>query len=44
VRLLRDIGMTALDLLPGPKWLLTRQFMGLNGRLPRLSRGLGLND
>jgi 2-octaprenyl-6-methoxyphenol hydroxylase len=44
VRLLRDIGMTALDLLPGPKWLLTRQFMGLNGRLPRLSRGLGLDD
>ncbi|MEJ1437246.1 MAG: 2-octaprenyl-6-methoxyphenyl hydroxylase [Candidatus Sedimenticola sp. (ex Thyasira tokunagai)] len=39
VRLLRNLGMVALDLMPGPKHLLTRQFMGLNGRLPRLSRG-----
>lgn len=42
VRLLRNAGMLALDLLPGPKQLLTRQFMGLNGRLPRLSRGKSL--
>jgi len=42
VRALRDAGMLALDLLPPVKRLLTRQTMGLAGRLPRLARGLPL--
>ena len=37
---LRDIGLIGLDLLPGLKQGVARQFMGLRGRLPRLSRGL----
>ncbi|MCB1760291.1 MAG: 2-octaprenyl-6-methoxyphenyl hydroxylase [Gammaproteobacteria bacterium] len=41
VRALRDLGMLALDLAPPLKNLLTRQFMGLNGRLPGLARGSG---
>ncbi len=44
VRLARNLGLVALDLLPPAKRLLTRQFMGVNGRLPRLSRGLPLHD
>ncbi|HEB96457.1 MAG TPA: 2-octaprenyl-6-methoxyphenyl hydroxylase [Sedimenticola thiotaurini] len=44
VRLARNLGLVALDLLPPAKELLTRQFMGVNGRLPRLSRGLPLHD
>ena len=43
VRLARNLGLVALDLMPGAKRLLTRQFMGVNGRLPRLSRGLPLD-
>jgi 2-octaprenyl-6-methoxyphenol hydroxylase len=43
LRLGRNLGMLALDLLPGAKRQLTRQFMGLNGRLPRLARGLSLD-
>jgi 2-octaprenyl-6-methoxyphenol hydroxylase len=43
VRLGRNLGMLALDLLPGAKRELTRRFMGLSGRLPRLSRGLPLD-
>jgi 2-octaprenyl-6-methoxyphenol hydroxylase len=42
LRLARNLGLVALDLLPPAKRLLARQFMGLNGRLPRLSRGLPL--
>jgi len=42
VRVARNLGLLALDLLPPAKRLLTRQFMGINGRLPRLSRGLPL--
>jgi len=38
--LARDLGLLALDTLPGVKHLVVRQFMGLNGRLPRLARGL----
>ncbi len=43
LRLGRNLGLLALDLLPGAKRQLTRQFMGLSGRLPRLSRGLPLD-
>jgi 2-octaprenyl-6-methoxyphenol hydroxylase len=39
---LRNLGLLALDLTPAAKQLLTRQFMGLGGRLPRLARGLPL--
>ena len=42
LRVARDLGMLALDVLPPAKRLLTRRFMGINGRLPRLSRGLSL--
>jgi 2-octaprenyl-6-methoxyphenol hydroxylase len=41
VRAVRDLGMLALDLAPPLKNFLTRQFMGLNGRLPGLARGVG---
>ncbi len=39
---LRNTGLLALDLLPGLKPGVARQFMGMRGRLPRLSRGLPL--
>jgi len=42
VRVARNLGMVALDLASPVKHLVTRQFMGLNGRLPRLSRGFDL--
>jgi len=42
VRIGRGVGMLALDLAPPVKRFWTRQFMGINGRLPRLARGLGL--
>ncbi len=42
VRMLRNLGMLALDAAPLGKSLLARQFMGLNGRLPKLSRGISL--
>jgi 2-octaprenyl-6-methoxyphenol hydroxylase len=42
LRLARNLGLLALDVLPPAKRLLTRGFMGSNGRLPRLSRGLSL--
>lgn len=38
--LARDVGMTALDLLPGLKRRLIARAMGVSGRLPRLARGL----
>ena len=43
VRLARNMGMLGLDVAPTLKHFVTRQFMGLNGRLPRLSRGLSLD-
>jgi 2-octaprenyl-6-methoxyphenol hydroxylase len=42
LRLVRNLGMVGLDLVPGMKHLVARQFMGLNGRLPRLARGVSL--
>jgi len=43
LRMARNLGLLVLDCVPPAKRLLTRQFMGLNGRLPRLSRGLNLD-
>lgn len=40
--LARNAGLIALDILPPLKRVLTRQAMGLGGRLPRLARGLPL--
>src|SRR3569623_643155 len=40
LRALRNMAMIAVDLLPPGKHLLTRQTMGLAGKLPRLARGL----
>jgi len=40
--LARNAGLLALDLVPPLKRRLTRQAMGLAGRLPRLARGLPL--
>jgi 2-octaprenyl-6-methoxyphenol hydroxylase len=42
VRWVRDLGMLGLDLTPGLRHLVARQFMGLGGSLPRLARGLPL--
>ena len=42
LRLARNLGLLAFDLLPPAKHLLARQTMGLEGRLPRLARGLPL--
>jgi 2-octaprenyl-6-methoxyphenol hydroxylase len=39
---MRNVGLMAFDLLPAAKHLLARQTMGLEGRLPRLARGLPL--
>ena len=38
----RQLGLLAFDLLPLAKHALARQTMGLDGRLPRLARGLPL--
>ncbi len=43
VALARDAGLVALDMLPPLKAVLTRQTMGLAGRLPRLGLGLPLH-
>ncbi len=43
LRLVRNLGMVSLDLAPGLKHLVSRQFMGLNGHLPRLARGVSLD-
>ena len=40
----RNLGLVFLDLLPGAKALLARHTMGLAGRLPRLARGVGLDE
>ncbi len=42
VRLLRNLGMLAFDLVPGVREEFARHTMGLAGRLPRLSRGVPL--
>ena len=42
LRLARNLGLLGLDLTPGLKHLVARQFMGLNGRSPRLARGVPL--
>lgn len=39
----RDLGMLALELLPGARQGFGRMAMGLGGRLPRLARGLSLD-
>lgn len=41
--LARNIGLIAADLLPPLKRIITRQAMGLTGKLPKLARGLRLN-
>lgn len=38
----RNMGLVALELLPGAKHLLAQQTMGVAGRLPKLARGLSL--
>ncbi len=43
VTVARDLGLIGLDLIPSLKHFAARQFMGMNGRLPRLSRGLPIN-
>lgn len=40
----RNLGLLAFDLFPPAKHALARQAMGLEGRLPRLARGLPLLD
>lgn len=42
LRVLRDAGMLAFDLMPGVRGLFARHTMGLAGELPRLSRGVPL--
>jgi len=44
VALVRNIGLLATDLVPPLKKLITRQAMGLSGRLPKLARGLRLGS
>jgi 2-octaprenyl-6-methoxyphenol hydroxylase len=52
LRLARDLGLVGLDLIPAARRTLGRRFMGLGpavggdagGRLPRLARGLALED
>ena len=41
LRLGRNLGLLAMDLLPPARHALARAAMGLAGRLPRLGRGLG---
>ncbi|MBT3011646.1 MAG: 2-octaprenyl-6-methoxyphenyl hydroxylase [Candidatus Thiodiazotropha sp. (ex Lucina aurantia)] len=43
LRLVRNLGMVGLDVVPSMKHLVARQFMGLKGRLPRLARGISLD-
>lgn len=44
VRAARNLGLLAFDLLPPAKRWLARQAMGLDGRLPKLARGLKLTS
>ena len=43
VRLGRNLGLVAADLLPGVRHAIARHAMGLSGNLPRLARGLRLD-
>jgi 2-octaprenyl-6-methoxyphenol hydroxylase len=40
----RNLGLVFLDLIPGAKAMLAKHTMGLAGRLPRLARGVGLDE
>jgi 2-octaprenyl-6-methoxyphenol hydroxylase len=42
VRVVRNLGLLTFDLCPPLKHLFARQMMGLDGRLPKLARGLKL--
>jgi len=42
LRLARNLGLLGLDACPSLKHLVAQQFMGLNGPLPRLARGIPL--
>jgi 2-octaprenyl-6-methoxyphenol hydroxylase len=42
VRAARNLGLLAFDLCPPLKRGFARQTMGLDGRLPKLARGLAL--
>jgi 2-octaprenyl-6-methoxyphenol hydroxylase len=42
VRIARNLGLLGLDLVPAARHRLARRFMGLEGSLPRLARGLPL--
>jgi 2-octaprenyl-6-methoxyphenol hydroxylase len=42
LRLGRNLGLLGLDGMPSLKHLVAKQFMGINGRLPRLGRGVSL--
>ncbi|MCU7930058.1 MAG: 2-octaprenyl-6-methoxyphenyl hydroxylase [Candidatus Thiodiazotropha sp. (ex Codakia rugifera)] len=44
LRLVRNLGLVSLDVAPSLKHLVARQFMGINGRLPRLARGVSLDQ
>ncbi|MDJ0917060.1 MAG: 2-octaprenyl-6-methoxyphenyl hydroxylase [Woeseiaceae bacterium] len=41
-RFARSVGMLGFDLIPGVRKAFAKQMMGLNGKLPRLSRGVPL--
>jgi 2-octaprenyl-6-methoxyphenol hydroxylase len=42
LRMARNLALVGLDITPGLKHRVARQFMGLSGRLPRLARGVPL--
>lgn len=42
LRLVRNLGLITLDLMPGLKHQVARQFMGVNGRQSKLARGVSL--
>jgi len=44
LRIGRNLGLVFLDLIPGAKGLLAKHTMGLAGRLPRLARGVRLDE
>lgn len=43
VKIARNLGLVAVDLMPFAKHGLSRQTMGLTGRLPKLARGMPLS-
>ena len=44
LRLLRNLGLLGMDILPAAKHLFARQAMGLTGKLPRLACGIALKE